>query len=796
LKRRLLLLSDFITYLQFALNTEKLAGLRLHRISRKNDDEILSKCRLIKRVIIRHIITIYERAVRKFPKEIKIWTDYINFLRIKQKSGVNPVLAKALALHPRDEDLWIKAVVHEIEVNSNAHAARILLQRSLRINNHSEKLWKLYFQFELWYAMRNSARRRSIVNSGHLEDTDNSVVKSIDISDSSSGALYFKAPFVVFKYAIQAINDIEFAFSLLKLVMIAELSHVNNEFQEFVISKFSDDDRLHVHFFQLKIRSLRDISLSSCDGQESLANMHYTLEGSIERVSAVFDACVSYINENRDEILKSSGDGHELQSQSQGDVIVGIISEAVDAVHSLLGTVSAATIELGQEGAEEGEAASQTLRAQEEVPVSVLDRALVACEGVARMLAENTSGMQEDRREHRIGIDRADSPCSLHMLHSRLLVGLELWTVVAAMDPQRTIQRLNLEAASTSLFPAVMYDFSPRRVVNVIRSSGMTLGKSLKKKSTQLLAAPGVKDPKSQSHEDLTQACGSWCRLTMATLSVLLRLHSNRVIFPTAEVDGDAPADASGLWEIVLELCSAVQERVALVAMAEGEGPMLLRTVVDAVWGRPSSLEKYAASQLPVSATSLLESYRSAIVYSDGNMSTRVALCTDYIRTAVSTADGLVNKVDSDERIAVGDGGAVDVSSLGLSSVDWVMRMITERPHLFFGADTETLYSVMLALLIAHARAWFKNLHHRNRVKNVRTMTVRSAPAPRISGAVTACRSLDQLMEAVCSKATLEYPGRVEFWDTAIEFEKLMGNMRLASQLEWKRSNAVAVLKP
>ena len=100
------------------------------------------------------------------------------------------------------------------------------------------------------------------------------------------------------------------------------------------------------------------------------------------------------------------------------------------------------------------------------------------------MLAENTSGMQEDRREHRIGIDRADSPCSLHMLHSRLLVGLELWTVVAAMDPQRTIQRLNLEAASTSLFPAVMYDFSPRRVVNVIRSSGMTLGKSLKKKST------------------------------------------------------------------------------------------------------------------------------------------------------------------------------------------------------------------------------------------------------------------------------------------------------------------------
>lgn len=60
--------------------------------------------------------------------------------------GSNKALGRAFATaiqyHPRDERMWIKAAKWEFEENANSEAARILLQRALRLNKTSESLWR------------------------------------------------------------------------------------------------------------------------------------------------------------------------------------------------------------------------------------------------------------------------------------------------------------------------------------------------------------------------------------------------------------------------------------------------------------------------------------------------------------------------------------------------------------------------------------------------------------------------------------------------------------------------------
>ena len=70
------------------------------------------------------------------------------------------VLTKALQLHPTASGLWSYAAAWEFEHNSNAAAARSLMQRGLRMCRGSQQLWLEYFRMELMYAHKLRARRR------------------------------------------------------------------------------------------------------------------------------------------------------------------------------------------------------------------------------------------------------------------------------------------------------------------------------------------------------------------------------------------------------------------------------------------------------------------------------------------------------------------------------------------------------------------------------------------------------------------------------------------------------------
>ena len=89
---------------------------------------------------------------------------------------------------------------------SNAHAARVLLQRALRLNKQSKKLWQTYFELELWHVARGIERRRLLgLNADPIPADDEE-----ELEDELG------IPWVVYRHATKNILELTFAMSLLE----------------------------------------------------------------------------------------------------------------------------------------------------------------------------------------------------------------------------------------------------------------------------------------------------------------------------------------------------------------------------------------------------------------------------------------------------------------------------------------------------------------------------------------------------------------------------------------------------
>lgn len=194
LKRRHLEVGDYQTYLKYTIALDKLLGARLKSLLEKQEKvskDLGDMLHAIQKTLDNHIIYIFDRAVRRFPEEEILWNDYIAFLQVKDNgNALNAVFGKALALYPKKVDYWLQAAVHELEANSNVHSARITLQRGLRANPTSSKLWLRYFELELWNALRATERQKA------LEITED--------YEALQGA-----PMVVFNHALAAVTEVD-----------------------------------------------------------------------------------------------------------------------------------------------------------------------------------------------------------------------------------------------------------------------------------------------------------------------------------------------------------------------------------------------------------------------------------------------------------------------------------------------------------------------------------------------------------------------------------------------------------
>ncbi|KAK9727368.1 U3 snoRNP protein [Basidiobolus ranarum] len=155
LKRRSPKKIDYLRYIEYELNLENLRKKRKLRL------DIGGKPSVSDYAGPRRINFIFERALVKFKGDVALWLQWVDFAKKnKMNKLLSKIFARAIQLHPAKPSLWILAASWEFEDNLNTTAARILLQRGLRLNPESQELWLEYFRLELVYMAKIRERRR------------------------------------------------------------------------------------------------------------------------------------------------------------------------------------------------------------------------------------------------------------------------------------------------------------------------------------------------------------------------------------------------------------------------------------------------------------------------------------------------------------------------------------------------------------------------------------------------------------------------------------------------------------
>lgn len=227
LRRMEMTVATFQEYLQYEHSLDKLLEIRSKKLIRKlKEKSVVSLLRGLKTASIRHIHYIYERGLRRFPNNFELWDDAINFLERKQSNALlDELLGKAIALHPKEIRFWIKAAEHELLHNNNIHAARVLMQRSLRINETKFDLWAAYFRLEVWNIHRALLRQQKL---GISKEGTEEIIPGL-----------IAPAMVVFRYAREAIvsngsnvEDLEMLFAIHNETLTLSIDQLSTEVRQ------------------------------------------------------------------------------------------------------------------------------------------------------------------------------------------------------------------------------------------------------------------------------------------------------------------------------------------------------------------------------------------------------------------------------------------------------------------------------------------------------------------------------------------------------------------------------------
>lgn len=214
---------DFLKYASFEISLEKLRMKRFHRLTQA--DLVDTKPSISDWAGFRKIIFIFDRAVKRFPGDLEIWSQYIRF--VKEKDAVKVVYrvyAKLLQLQPRNVDAWLLAAKYEFDVNANARGTRELYQRALRMNPESEKLWLSYAQFELTYVLKLLARRKVMGLLTEKQQQDDLVAQEKELQARKDKSVGEEVDGVTANDDMLSLNDEEDMKSELALLPEAEMS--------------------------------------------------------------------------------------------------------------------------------------------------------------------------------------------------------------------------------------------------------------------------------------------------------------------------------------------------------------------------------------------------------------------------------------------------------------------------------------------------------------------------------------------------------------------------------------------
>jgi len=91
-----------------------------------------------------------------------VTSGWIQYIKLAQREGartlVGRICARAIQLHPGTPSLYILAASHELKIGHSPSAARVLLQRGVRMNKDSVEMWREWVRLEMGFI--ESLRRR------------------------------------------------------------------------------------------------------------------------------------------------------------------------------------------------------------------------------------------------------------------------------------------------------------------------------------------------------------------------------------------------------------------------------------------------------------------------------------------------------------------------------------------------------------------------------------------------------------------------------------------------------------
>ncbi|KAJ3218507.1 U3 snoRNP protein [Dinochytrium kinnereticum] len=274
--RRVSRRSDYIRYIEYEKNLELLRRKRKKRLGLDVKPEKGAKLSLSEHSISRRIQALYDNALKKFPGDLNLWIQYIEWCKTTGSSkAMGRIFARAIQLHLSKPVIWILAAKWEFEDNMDMTSARVLLQRGLRINSDSRNLWHEYFKLELLYIEKLKERRRILFGdkpntsseastaSGEggvlkgLKEVENEAAESGEkytalAEDMDNSRLLIKndatldttglgvIPMIVYRNAIKAISD-DYEFRKGFLHIYRQVGDDTQESQEEVLESIMND---------------------------------------------------------------------------------------------------------------------------------------------------------------------------------------------------------------------------------------------------------------------------------------------------------------------------------------------------------------------------------------------------------------------------------------------------------------------------------------------------------------------------------------------------------------------------
>lgn len=152
-------INDYVKYISYEVNVNKLRQKRVKRILQSSKSNSLSDWSIENRIIF-----IYQRGTNKFPEDLKFWAMYLNYLKTRGNKTsykkVHNVYNQLLKLHPTNVDVWISCAKYEYETHANFKSCRSVFQNGLRFNPDEPKLWYEYVKFELNFVTKLINRRK------------------------------------------------------------------------------------------------------------------------------------------------------------------------------------------------------------------------------------------------------------------------------------------------------------------------------------------------------------------------------------------------------------------------------------------------------------------------------------------------------------------------------------------------------------------------------------------------------------------------------------------------------------